>query len=367
MRLTYLLPAPGIPVQGPSGASAHVRGLVRALRADHEVEVVAACKVDRRGSFGDELAGVHEVGVPGWPSWLDSWRDLREVRAARRIAWKVIKDARRAPSPDLVLERHSLWSDAGWRIHDMLGVPWVLEVDAPPVQERLRFERLRRPELAARWERQVLQAAPLVVTVSTWLKDWLLHQGCRRVVHLPNGVDPRRGHRASGRSRLGVAEGVPLIGFVGSMKPWHGVGRLARVARQVGARLCLLGERRDPGTFLGPGESLPEDVLWPGHLGPQDLADAVAALDVGMAPYPADAPPWFCPLKVLDYRAQGTPVVGTDVGDTALLVGEGGTVVPPDDEEAMVQAVRDWLGRRPAPWVRSWETVAGELLQAARG
>ena len=366
MRITCLLPAPGIPVQGPSGGSAHVRGLVRALRASHEVEVVAALRTDRRGSFGEELTGVHEVGVPGWPSWLEPWRDLREVRVARRIAWKVIKDARRAPAPDLLIERHSLWSDAGWRIHDMLGVPWVLEVNAPPVRERERFERLRQPALAARWERQVLQAAPVIVTVSTWLRDWLVRElGCRRVVLLPNGVDPRQGHRATGRARLGVAEGQPVIGFVGSMKPWHGVGRLARVAQAAGARLALLGERRDPSTFLADDEHLPPDVIWPGHLGPQDLADAVAALDVGLAPYPADAPPWFCPLKVLDYRAQGTPVVGTDVGDTARLVGEGGTVVPPDDEAAMIEAVRGWLGRRTEPWVRSWGDVASELLTAA--
>lgn len=241
MRITCLLPAPGIPVQGPSGGSAHVRGLVRALRVEHEVEVVAALRADRRGSFGEELGGVHEVGVPGWPSWLEPWRDLREVRAARRVAWKVIKDARRAPAPDLVIERHSLWSDAGWRVHDMLGVPWVLEVNAPPVAERERFERLRQPALAARWERQVLQAAPVIVTVSTWLRDWLVHDlGCRKVVLLPNGVDPRQGHRATGRARLGLGADEPVIGFVGSMKPWHGVGRLARVAQQVGARLALL-------------------------------------------------------------------------------------------------------------------------------
>ena len=62
--------------------------------------------------YNDQLnrAGVLravEVGVPGWPSWLGSWRDLREVRVARRIARQVIAEARDTAPPDLVIERHS--------------------------------------------------------------------------------------------------------------------------------------------------------------------------------------------------------------------------------------------------------------------
>lgn len=366
MRIAYLVPAPGIPVRGPSGASAHVRGLAGGLAQDHELRLFAALEQDRRGRFGEDPPALTALGAPGWPSWLDGWRDLREVRAARRISRHLLRQARGGWRPELLLERHSLFSDAGWRLHDALDLPWVLEVNAPPCLERGRFERLRRPALAARWERRVLQAAPAIVTVSHWLADWLVQEhGCRAVTVVPNGVTPARGDRQRGRRLLGLGEDEPVIGFVGSMKAWHGVGRLVRVAQAVGARLALVGERRDPATFLDIGQSLPEDLIWTDHLAPQGLADVVAALDVGLAPYPADAPPWFCPLKVLDYRAQGTPVVGTDVGDTRRLVGEAGTVVPPEDDEALIEAVRAWLGRRTPPWVRSWRQVGVEILAAA--
>ncbi len=366
MRLRYLLPAPGIPLLGPSGASAHARGLARGLAQSHDVDVVAARLSDRRGVFGEQPPPAIEVGVGGWPSWLESWRDQREIRAARRIARRVIADAHAGDAPDLVIERHSLFSDAGWRIHAALGAPWVLEVNAPPFMERQRFERLRRPALAAHWEREVLRAAPLVVCVSSWLRRWLADElGCRRVVVVPNGVTPRRGNRELGRARLGLDPDEPAIGFVGSMKPWHGIGRLRLVAERVGARLVLIGERRPAEHFLGPDERLPDDVLWTGHLASQGLADAVAALDVGMVPYDRDAPAWFCPLKVLDYRAQGTPVVGTDIGDTAALTGDGGTIVEPGDDHALIEATRAWLGRRTRPHVRSWRQVGDEVLAAA--
>ncbi|MCB9780344.1 MAG: glycosyltransferase family 4 protein [Alphaproteobacteria bacterium] len=360
MRLTYLLPAPGIPVQGPSGASAHVRGLARGLRQDHDVDVVATHVEDHRGRFGDDLAQVHAVGVPRLPGFVG--RELREVGAARRIARHLLD---RGAAPDAIIERHSLYSDAGWRIHDALGIPWLLEVNAPALQERLRFERVEDPDRADRWQREVLRAAPTILAVSRWLCDWLRSElGCRDVRHVPNGVAGLVGDRDRGRALLGVPGEEPLIGFVGSMKPWHGIGRLPRVARAVGARLVLVGEARDPTTFLAEGEALPAGTIRTGHLRPQALADVVAALDLGLAPYGADAPPWFCPLKVLDYRAQGTPVVGTDVGDVALLTGDAGAVVPPGDDDALIDAARAWLGRRQEPHVRSWRQVGAEVIES---
>ena len=359
MKVAYLLPAPGIPVQGPSGASAHARGLCRALMAEHEVHLLAAKLVDRRGRFGEPVRA-QAVGVPGWPSWLETYRDLTEVISARRIARSVIHSAHEGWVPALVIERHSLFSDAGWRIHDRLGVPWVLEVNAPLWEERRRFEALRRPAWALSWERRVLLAAPCIVAVSRWLVRWLREDvGCRNVHWVANGAALRAGDRTAGRARLGVGMREPVIGFVGSMKPWHGLHRLAGIAAAVGARLALIGR-------LGEGVEVPAGALVTQHLDPASLADVVAALDVGLAPYPADAPPWFCPLKILDYRAQGTPVVATDVGECATLVGEGGTVVPPDDDAALIAAVRRWLGRRrPPPAARPWSAVAAEVIAAS--
>lgn len=357
VRIAYLLPAPGVPVQGPSGASAHARGIVRALRETHDVRLLAARITDRRGHFGETIAA-RAAGVPGWPSWLETYRDLTEVFAARRIARRLLHDAHTTWAPQLVIERHSLFSDAGWRVHDRLGVPWVLEVNAPLWEERQRFEKLRRPRWARGWERDVLLAAPIIVAVSQWLVRWLTEEvGCQNVHWVPNGVDARLGDRMAGRRALGVPPHQPLVGFVGSMKPWHGVGRLPRLAHAAGATLVLVGR---------PPRNPPPGVITTGHLDPNQLADVVAALDVGLAPYPADAPPWFCPLKILDYRAQGTPVVATNVGDCRALVGDTGTVVAPEDEDGFIDAVQSWIGRRVVPTPRSWQDVGSEIISIAR-
>ncbi|MGB0638427.1 MAG: glycosyltransferase family 4 protein [Myxococcota bacterium] len=354
-RLAYLVPAPGIPVRGPSGASAHVRALTRAWSDDIDVQVYAARRTDKRGTFGEPVPSI-ACGTPGWPSWLDRYRDVVEVAAARRVANRVVQAARHGWVPDVVVERHSLFSDAGWRVNDAIDVPWVLEVNAPPVLERSRYEVMRRPAFAKRWEYKVLHQAPAVVAVSRWLKDWLETEvGCRNVHWIPNGVTPLRGSRSRGRAILGMDEEARVIGFVGSMKPWHGVDSLRAIATGAEAHLALIGH----------GTGGPDGAIRTGHLNPQDLADVVAALDVGLAPYPKDAPPWFCPLKVLDYRAQGTPVVGTDIGETRTMVGDGGTIVQPGELDTMIEAVRYWIGRRTKRRVRSWQRVGAQMIDAA--
>ncbi len=354
-RIAYLVPAPGIPVRGPSGASAHVRALAHAWSEEHDVRVYASKISDARGVFGEPVPTI-AAGVPGWPSWLDNYRDLTEVAAARRVANQVIGSARNGWTPDVVIERHTLFSDASWRISDSLDVPWALEVNAPPLLERSRFETIRRPGFAESWEKQVLQQAPVVIAVSQWLHQWLETEiGCRNVHWIPNGVSPLRGNRDKGRARIGLDPDDRVVGFVGSMKPWHGTEYLLRIAEGAEAKLVL----------IGPSSSDIPGAICTGHLGPQDLADAVAALDVGLAPFPPDAPPWFCPMKVLDYRAQGTPVVGTDVGETELLVNEGGTIVPPGDIQSMIDATRYWIGRRTTPRLRSWQRVSAQMIDVA--
>lgn len=292
----------------------------------HEVQVHAALEEDHRGRFGSLDLPVHSASVPGWPSWLKRFRERRETWTARRVAAGM-------SSADLIYERWTLFS----RVGQGRGVPWVLEVNAPLVDERLRFEQVHDLAYARAWERRVLHAADLLVAVSPWLVDWLVGTiGVpeERVALIPNGC------------RGGLAEPADLegfvIGFLGSLKAWHGHERVAAIAEAAGGLPLIVS-------------------------GTEDFEPLVRRMDVGLLPYRSDAPPWFCPLKLFDYQAQGTPVVASDIGHLAAWVGEGGSLVPADDDEAFALACRDWRGRRAPVVTRTWEQVAQEVLQRIEG
>lgn len=347
MRPILISAAPGIPLLGPSGASAHVRGMAESLCAT----VITPRWVDHRGLGGSTTAPSRITGVAGWPSWLQKYREQAEVFTARRCA-----EAATALQPDLIYERHALFSDAGWKTASATGARWILEVNAPLVQERVQMGELRDRAFAERWERDVLLAAPEIVAVSAWLVDWLQNMGCKRVRHVPNGEQGHVGNRDQTRAKLGLSDRF-VLGFLGSMKPWHGLGRLPALLDAIpDAVLLLVGE--------GPQKLVHPRIIATGHVDESRAADLVAAMDIGLAPYGSDAPPWFCPLKIVAYRAQGTPVVATDTGDCRLLTGSGGTVLPCDADTALLaEACRAWQNvRRPAPSIRTWDTVASEIL-----
>jgi len=367
LRIQYLVPAAGIPACGPSGASAHVRGITAGLAAlGHSVELFAAAGEDARGRLEDPVVPWRATGVAGWPRAPRGLAHLRELRTARGVARAAISAGQQGPPVDLVIARHVLYSDAGVRVARHHGAPLVLELNAPQRLERERFEGGLNPSTAARWERRALRSADRVACVSHWLARWAVEeQGCEaeRVQVVSNGVVPAVGERARGRAMVGIDPDAWVLGFVGAFRPWHGLASLPALLDLLPEATLLVvgGGRAGEEALWRPLVDHPR-VVMAGRRTQAELPDLIAAMDLGLAPYPADAPPWFCPLKVLDYRAQGTPTVATDVADCRHLVGEHGSVVAPGDLRGMADAILGWRGRRVTPAPRSWTTVAAELI-----
>jgi glycosyltransferase involved in cell wall biosynthesis len=406
VKILYLCADLGVPVLGAKGSSLHVRALASALaRAGHEVAVAAPTLY--RSPWDPPVA--FEIRVEHVPPsdaveaaarGIKSFRETLGVETAiggelRRILYneelqvRLKRTLERMP-PDILLERASLFGTAGSRIAQELGVPHMVELNAPIAVEQGTYRRGTLAELAAAAERWTLARADTVLAVSAPLAEHAVRLGASpEAVHvIPNGVDPARfrpGARdAAFRRRLGLPAG-PLLGFVGGLRPWHGIETLPELLARLASRhpqLQLVVAGDGP---LSPmlREELRERGLAPratlvGSLPQSDVASLLRELDVAVAPYPQPGHPfYFSPLKLFEYMACGAAVVASDVGQIAAVVRDGlnGLLVEPGNIDELAAACDRLLGdaelrrrlgsaaaddvRRRYTWDANAERIAG--------
>lgn len=335
MRVAYIVADPGVPVFGTKGASVHVQEIVRAFRTrGAEVTVYAT----RRGSHVPaDLADlpVIEHRVSGADT---AERERRIQAAARALAVAAVEDG-----CDLVFERFSLFSDAAAQVAEARGVPAVLEVNAPLIDEQRLHRELIDERGAVSTAHRALSTADVVACVSRPVAAWAAEHGARDPLVAPNGVNTDRIRPALARRPVGA---VPVIGFVGTLKPWHGVdvlvdamADLARRGRR--ARLLVVGDGPERAALQERADALGIDAEFTGAVAPEHMPTLLTHLDVGVAPYRA-ADDYFSPLKVCEYLAAGVPVVASDVGQVPDLVQHGrtGLLVQPGDAPALADALQ---------------------------
>jgi glycosyltransferase involved in cell wall biosynthesis len=369
MKILYLCLDLGIPVLGRKGASVHVRGLISALqRAGHRV-VVAAQMLNKCLWEEPAMLEAPIIELKISNSTVNTIQALKNFNLTlgsettlpgeiRRILFneEVAADLKRKfenDPPDFIYERATLFGTAGASVARELNIPHVLELNAPLTLEQSTYRMTVLGPLAMAAERLALLQADAVLTVSGPLRDHALSLGVdpSRLHVFPNGVDPclfRPGHRdPTVRARFGLAD-ERVVGFVGGLRPWHGVEVLPDLLqrlleRRSDVRLLVVGD--------GPLRSslqerlqqmgLGDKSVFAGSLPHTDVASVMHQFDVALAPYPAlDHAFYFSPLKLFEYMACGVPVVASELGQIGEIVRheETGLLCPPGDTEALAEA-----------------------------
>jgi glycosyltransferase involved in cell wall biosynthesis len=344
MRIAYLLADPGIGVFGTKGASVHVQEVVRALTAlGHRVTVFC---VRSDESVPPDLEDLEVVRVPLGRAADAAEREVRVAEAARALAAAAVAHP---DSFDLVYERYSLFSTAGEEASRALGVPLVLEVNAPLIEEQRIHRALHDAEAALAATLRQFRRAEVLVCVSAQVARWagtVCPEAAGRAAVVPNGVDVTRICPAQPSLRRDARF---TVGFVGTLKPWHGTEVLleafARACRSAADdwRLDICGAGPELAALRERAHTLgiAERTVFRGALPPHRVPEMLAGLDVAVAPYPP-GPHYFSPLKVYEYLAAGLPVVASAVGDLPALLGDGerGLLVPPGDPAALASSLR---------------------------
>jgi glycosyltransferase involved in cell wall biosynthesis len=332
-------------VPGRLGGSVHVQAVAEGLaRLGHEV---------------------HVATVPGgdWPAAPPggravTWHAMAPPLGRHELRWMragAVADLARRVRADLVMERYYNFGGEGVVAARRVGVPAVLEVNAPiidyPGSAKAKVDRALIVQPLRRWRDRLCRMTQLFVTPSAdILPSWVDR---RRVLEIEWGADVDAFHPgATGALPFTRDPDRILCVFAGAFRSWHGVVQLAAAL----ARLHAAGDERFAAVFIGDGperaaaeraaREVP-GVRFVGAVPHAQVPACLAAADIGVAPFdpvrhgPLRIAFYWSPLKVFEYMAAGLPVVAPALPRLGRLVEHGreGLLYDPADPRALDRAL----------------------------
>lgn len=382
MKVGYLCADFGIPITGKKGASIHIQEFTATLKAlGKDVFIVSVNDDAHTNELGVKIYAIIPSRIHLMPF------EVKEMFYNFRF-YNELKNIVKTEHPDILHERYSLFNYSGVKFAKKTRIPIVLEVNAPLIYERNTYGKLRFYHIAKRIEKKIFHGANAIVVVSAILKKYIMEIGVPedKVHVVPNGVDISKFNpKINGdeiRKRYKLDKKI-IVGFTGSLKPWHGVDSLIKIVQST--------IKRNPDLhflFVGTGpleESLKQyvltnnlmaDVTFTGGLPFQDIPKYIGAMDIAVAPYPKLDNFYYSPIKIFEYMASGKPVIASKIGQIENIIehNKTGILVEPGNIDELTDNIlklscdndlRKKLGENAFEKVKSeytWEKNAERIL-----
>lgn len=198
-----------------------------------------------------------------------------------------------------------------------------------------------------RLDKAVLRRSQAVIAVSAPLADEAKRHGARRVLFLPNAIDPVvwRPAAADPAAWPDLRGDSPfVVGYVGRLSVEKAPRDFLAVARKVadalpGVRFVLAGAGPEEAAVRRDIEALglTGQVRLLGQLDAAAIRDLAPRLDCLLSPSHTEG----LPVSLLEAMAMGVPVVATDVGGVGQIIadGETGLLRPRGDIDGLAEAV----------------------------
>jgi glycosyltransferase involved in cell wall biosynthesis len=292
---------------------------------------------------------------------------------------------------DCIYERYSLFSHAGIRLARALGVPHLLEVNAPLAYAQEVYG-VEMKTLARETERRIFLETDQVIVVSRQLQEMAITCGVPmgHIAVLPNAVDTLRfdpRHEDNGQA---VREHFQfkskcVIGFVGGLHSWQGVetliaafSRLQTVAPNTHLLIVGDGPEREKLERQAEATGLRNDMTFTGKISYDEVPHYIAAMNITVAPY-KDENFYQSPMPIFEYMAMGKPIVASSIGQVNEVIahGETGVLYTPGNFAQLTAALAKLagnvllcrrLGENARAWIqkeRRWENNAQQIVKIA--
>lgn len=326
MKILYVSSHPFLNVNADTGYGTHIRKTVEGFVAlGHEVKVISACKEESIGT------SMRNSTPPKGKSLLKKllpafiWETLKDLRwlkwssAFRQEVEHTIRDF----APDLVYER-GIYLMRPVRKSLTEKFRYFLEINAPLLEEKRKMSGFSLLDtFQKRRSRKQFASADHLITVSSVLRDHFIRQfqlAENKVLFLPNAVDPSEVKTDQDlvqhlQTQFGI-NNKRVIGFIGSMFPYHGVDQLIRgfsMSTGEDGYLLLVGDGYvvEDLKRLVSELQLSDRVIFTGRIPHKDVYSYMALMEICVMP----ASNWYgSPVKIFEYGAMSKPIIAPDNG-----------------------------------------------------
>lgn len=349
MKVFFVVADPGLNINSSvySGCVSHIINLVNAFRKTG----VKVIPIFAGGNKGEQKAKRKFTSLKErLPETITSLlKDLYKMFYNFQFYLKYTSIFKRA-KPDFVYERWSAFHFATFLLSKRLKIPYIIEINAPPVDIKW-FTKTYFIPLIAFIQKKLVENADAVIVVSNYIKQYFTDKGLHpdKIFVLPNAVDidifnnKRCGRNI--RSEYGIPENSVVIGFVGSMEKYHGIEVLIEasikiVKKRKDVHFLLVGpfnENNNYTEFLKT-EGITEFFTITGGVPFIDVPEYIAAMDICVMPHSNN---YGSPIKIFEYGAMGKPVVAPQVGPVEEVIKDGkeGLLITPGDSDELTDRI----------------------------
>ncbi|WP_319574721.1 glycosyltransferase family 4 protein [uncultured Desulfobacter sp.] len=262
--------------------------------------------------------------------------------------------------PDFIYDRYITFNYSCVGFGKKQRIPVFLEVNAPLAYERDHEpdESLYMKEVAYWVEKKVCSNSLKTIVVSTPLKEYLISKGvpAEKVVVIPNGVNIKTFYPKPASTTLiqslGIRKDDVIIGFVGILRPWHGIDLLLDAfgmvhARYPNSKLMLVGDGpiresiQNKARDMGLGNKL----IITGRVPHDKVSDYVSLFTIAVSP---KATFYASPMKIPEYMAQQKAVVAPDTDNIKDLIvnGETGILFENDSAKSLAESLKEIISNQ---------------------
>ncbi len=322
-------------IASKDGQYVHVEEIIKALRANGcEVNIVAPDLVEKQ-SFG---------GDGGWVSKLKAHLpgavyELMELTYSAvsfaKLARSIVRDR-----PDVIYERFNLYSIAGCLASKLFKIPLILEVNAPLLEERAKYNGIALQRLAKWTQSYTWRNADVVLPVTQVLADIVKSYGVEhsRIEVIHNGID-----RNAFKPKRFTESNELTVGFVGFVREWHRLDYLVELMAKPDfshIRLAIIGEGPAIPQIkrLAALLKVEQRINITGLIDRASMPEQLEKIDIAIQP---SVVAYASPLKLIEYLGCGLAIVAPAQPNIEELLTDGvnALLFKPDNPQACANSI----------------------------